>query len=357
MRSKIKEALRNRYSVLVIIDLLVMMLLIVNLTLILFDWIYSISLFNSFFERLTPEFHGFYDVQIHQRFHEIDLIFVAVFLGEFMLSWILAIINKVYYKWFFYPFAHWYDLMGCIPVSSFRFLRVLRVFSILMRLQNLGIIDLTDTYLYAQFRKYYDIVVEEISDRVVVKVLEGVQDEIRGGGPVVESIVKNVIRPRQDQLVRWISRRMQAIVEREVLIKREEIESYVDELIRESLKSNSEMRTIENLPFMGKVITETIERTISDIINNAITQMLTDMASYKNEVLVKDVSEVILGTIEFESEEPEDDAIFKEIAIEVLDVVKDQVNVKQWKLKEEAERNASISEKGTIQLLMVEDKH
>ena len=49
MRSKIKEALRNRYSILVIIDLLVMILLVVNLTLILFDWIYSISLFNSFF--------------------------------------------------------------------------------------------------------------------------------------------------------------------------------------------------------------------------------------------------------------------------------------------------------------------
>ena len=274
-----------------------------------------------------------------------------------MLSWILAIINKVYYKWFFYPFAHWYDLMGCIPVSSFRFLRVLRVFSILMRLQNLGIIDLTDTYLYAQFRKYYDIVVEEISDRVVVKVLEGVQDEIRGGGPVVENIVKNVIRPRQDQLVRWISRRMQAIVEREVLIKRDEIESYVGELIREGLKSNSEMRTIENLPIMGKVITETIERTISGIINNVITQMLTDLASYKNEVLVKDVSEVILGTIEFESEGTDDDAIFRDIAIEVLDVIKEQVNVKQWKLKEEAEKNASISEKGAIQLLMVEDEH
>ena len=357
MNTRIREALKNRYSILVIIDLLVMVLLIINLSLILFDWIYSISLINDLFEKFTPEFHGFYDVHIHRRFHEIDLIFVAVYLAEFTLSWILAIINKVYYKWFFYPFAHWYDLLGSVPVSSFRFLRVLRVFSILMRLQNLGIIDLTNTYLYEKLRKYYGIVVEEISDRVVIKILDGVQDEIREGGPVLENIVKDVIRPKQEQLVRWVAGRMQVIMEKEVMVKQDDIESYVDGLIREGLKNNSEMRTIEHLPIMGRLITETIEKAISGIINNVLTQMLSDLASEKNRVLVDEVSNVILSSIEYKDKaaETEEDKIFRDIAIDVLDVIKDQVNIKQWRLKEEEEKNADVTEKGAVQLLMIDD--
>ncbi|MCK5210900.1 MAG: hypothetical protein KAQ79_22880, partial [Cyclobacteriaceae bacterium] len=247
----VKEALKSKYSILVFIDIFMMVLLIINLSLIIFDWIFSISLIGQILQEHLPDFYSIYYDNIHINFSTIDLAFVAVFLSEFIFSWILAVIQKIYHKWFFYPFLHWYDLVGCIPVGSLRFVRILRVFSILVRLQNLKIIDLTDTYIYTSLKKYYGIVVEEVSDRVVVNILEGVQDEISSGGPLVDSIINEVIRPKQHLLVEWISRRLENALERDVLVRKHEIEEYVNTLISDALRNNSELKTINQVPVMG----------------------------------------------------------------------------------------------------------
>ena len=53
----------------------------------------------------------------------------------------MAIRKQTYPRWYFYPFLHWYDLLGCIPIGSFRMLRLLRLISLTIRLQKMGIID------------------------------------------------------------------------------------------------------------------------------------------------------------------------------------------------------------------------
>ncbi len=90
-----------------------------------------------------------------------------------MIRWAVAIARGTYHRWFFYPFVHWYDLLGCIPVGSFRWLRILRVVSLMFRLQKMGVVDFRDTYIGRSVIKYYRILVEEVSDRVVINVLEG----------------------------------------------------------------------------------------------------------------------------------------------------------------------------------------
>ena len=349
-----KETLKSKYSILVFIDLFMMVLLIINLSLIVFDWIYSISFVNLLLREHAPDFYWFYNTNIHINFSTIDLAFVVVFLSEFVFSWILAIVQKIYHRWFFYPFLHWYDLIGCIPVGSLRFVRVLRVFSILVRLQNLKIIDLTDTYIFTSLKKYYGIIVEEVSDRVVVNILEGVQEEVSSGGPVVDSIINEVIRPKQDLLVEWISRRLEIALEQDVLKRKHEIEAYVENLISESLRKSSELKTIELLPMMGKKITETIENSISNIINNIIETALTDLASYKNRAIVKEATDVILNSIEYKDEESDLNDIFSNMSIDVIEIIKKQVLIKKWKLKEKAEQGADANEIKGIEFLMAD---
>lgn len=350
----IKEALKSKYSILVFIDLFMMVLLIVNLSLIIFDWIFSISFVSQLLQEHIPDFYSVYYDNIHINFNLIDLAFVAVFLSEFVFSWILAVVQKIYHKWFFYPFLHWYDLIGCIPVGSLRFVRILRVFSILVRLQNLKIIDITNTYIFKSLKKYYGIVVEEVSDRVVVNILEGVQEEISSGGPVVDNIINEVIRPKKDLLVEWISRRLENALERDVLIRKHEIEAYVESLISESLGKNSELKTIELLPVLGKKITETIEKAITNIINNIIEKALTDLASYKNRTIVKDATDMVLNSIVHKDEESDLNEIFSDITIEVIEIIKKQVLIKKWKLKEEAEQGADVNEIKGIEFLMAD---
>jgi hypothetical protein len=349
-----KETLKSKYSILVFIDILMMILLVINLSMILFDWIYTVPIVNQALQEYIPDFYLIYQEHIHVNFNTIDLAFVSVFLSEFIFSWILAINKKVYNKWFFYPFLHWYDLIGCIPVGSFRFVRIFRVFSILIRLQNLKIIDLTNTYFYSKLKKYYSIMVEEVSDRVVVNILEGVQEEISGGGPVVDSIINEVIRPKQELLVEWISRRLENALERDVLIRKDEIDSYVKNLISESLQKSAELKAIRQMPVMGKIITETIENAISNIINNIIGTALADLASYKNRTLVRDATDVIINSIEYTDEEPHINEIFSDISIDVIEIIKKQIQIQKWKLKEEAEKGEDIEGANSIEFLMAD---
>src|SRR5699024_635131 len=135
------------------------------------------------------------------------------FVLDVVLGWTVAVVKKQYYRWYFYPFIHWYDVLGCIPVAGFRLLRILRVISILLRLQHLGIIDMRNWAIYRHLMVYYDIVVEEVSDRVVINVLSGAQREIRSGGNVLtQRVVREVVRPRQKQLVTAASSRIEQAV-------------------------------------------------------------------------------------------------------------------------------------------------
>lgn len=351
----LRDTLKSKYSILIVIDILMMLLLLSNLTLILFDWIYSVTLINEAIEKYLPDFYAFYDHSIHQNFESIDLVFVLIFLSEFILSWILAIIQKAYYKWFFYPILHWYDLAGCIPIGSFRFLRILRVFSILVRLNNLKVIELSKSYIVIKLKKYYGIIVEEISDRVVVNILEGVQDEIIEGGPVVDDIIQKVVKPKQELIVEWVSKRIEHAVEQDVMKRQDEISEYVRQLISESLSKNEELRTLELVPVMGKKITETIQKSISNTINDIIEQALIDLASYKNKLLIKETTDVIIKSIEFKDEDKEVNKIYSDIAIEVIEIVKKQVLVKKWQLKEQSEKGIDETEKDSIEFLMTDD--
>jgi hypothetical protein len=156
--------------------------------------------------------------------------------------------------------------------------------------------------------------------------------------------------------VEWISRRLGNALERDILIRKDEIEAYVENLISESLGKNSELKLIEQLPVMGKMITETIENAISEVINNIIEKALTDLASYKNRALVNDATNVIINSIEYKDEESDLNKIFSDISIDVIEIIKRQVQIQKWKLKEETERGADENEKKSIEFLMADKK-
>jgi predicted transcriptional regulator len=152
-----------------------------------------------------------------------------------------------------------------------------------------------------------------------------------------------------------VSRRVGHAVEQDVLKKRAEISEYVRQLISESLSKNEELRTLEQVPVMGRRITETIQRSISDTINDIIEQALTDLASSRNRLLLKEMADVLINAIDYHDKEQEMDSIYSDIAIEIIDVVKKQVLVQKWKLKESSENGMNETEKDGVEFLLTDD--
>lgn len=312
------------------IDFLMLGLLIFNLALIIFDSIYAISAVENYLKEIAPTIQETYH-PIHQNFLFYDLIFVAVFLTEFFLRWGYSIKASVYDRWYFYPFIHWYDLIGCIPVGSFRFLRILRVISIIYRLHQYKIIDVTQWRVYQFFNFYYEAFMEELSDRIVLKVLTGIQHEVTRGSPLFERIQRDILHPRRDMLTDWISQRVAQAAQEGYVPKRGALRSYLEDRVDHALKQNRELSRLKFLPVVGPTIQETLEEAVGDIVANVIHQILEDLASATNHAFIEDIVDVLLPPPEGGREAEAENEALIQLIIEILDAIKTQVRVKHWR--------------------------
>ena len=325
---------KSRQGIVFALDFLMLGLIFINLTWLIFDTFFTSQLFQTGLQWLSPGFTEFYRINVHPNFVAYDLIFVSIFLTELSVRWAIAIYQKTYHRWFFYPFVHWYDVLGCIPVGSFRWLRLLRVVSILYRLQKYEIIDLSKSYPIKVIKKYTDIIVEEISDRVVVNVLDGVQDEIKTGSPVVSRIVSEVLLPHKQVVIEWLSGRINTITDSVYEPRKQDLHRYIDAIISEALEADPKVSALGKLPVVGTALTDVIENTVSDIVFNVVDTLVSDVGHKDTDSLIKELFDIVLDRLM----EPSDmlNETGRLILLDAIDVVKEEVKVQQWKLKENA---------------------
>ncbi|MBN4051382.1 ion transporter [bacterium AH-315-M05] len=338
MKSRYNKIRKTREFLFFITDLFMVGLVIINLIWMSVDWFFTSPLVKDILNQYVPFFFHFYNDYVHGNFLLFDAIFVSIFITELIIQWAIAIKRKTYHKWFFYPFIHWYDVLGCIPLGSFRFLRLLRVISMTYRLQKLGVINLKKTYLYKLFKKYYDILVEEVSDRVVVNILEGIQDEVQRGGPITDKMITEVIKPHKASLVEWLSQRIRRVTEHNYGLHKDDIKQYLNNLVKESIEKNDEMKRIEKIPFVGSSITTSLEKAISDITYNAINSAVEDLISDHNNKVIEDITDIAFEMVFMEEKDEKINEIVRDIALQSLELVKEQVKIQQWKIKELEER-------------------
>ncbi len=311
-------------------DLVIIVLVSLNLALIIFDMLFSVGLLSSAFEGAAPAAHGWYESRIHENFIAIDLVFVAIFVLDVLAGWTVAIVQKRYYRWYFYPIAHWYDVLGCIPVAGFRFLRVLRVISIVMRLQHLGVIDIRNWAIYKTAMVYYDIAMEEISDRVVINVISGAQREMQSGGvQLTQRVVSEVIQPRQQQLVQAASIRIEQAVINAYQDNREEIQAYIAALVHRGVDSNRALKNLERVPMLGSFVTHALDEAITDTVHNVLDEAVAGLNSDDFDNLVQNITDTVIAQM-LQAQAGEHSEM-TDVVVEILDLVKARVAVQQWR--------------------------
>ena len=326
----------------VIADISVLILVLINLTLIVFNFLFTAELVQDFLKTYLLSFYTFYDTYIASNFALIDLVFVGIFVTDIIVRWAIAIYLNTYHRWFFYPFIHWYDVLGCIP--SFRSFRVLRLFAILYKLHIMEVINLSDTYIYKTLGKYFSIFVEEVSDRVVINVLNEVQGEVMKGSPIVEKIVEDVVRPRSNLLTSWLTKRVQVVAAKNYPTYKYELKRYVETLINEAVEKNAEIKTIGKVPIMGEFISQNLERAIADIVFNVVNQLVEDATTVEENRILKEVTEILVEALLIDSKSQEQfGMITKGMISEALELIKKQVAIKQWQLKELEEKEFGFS--------------
>ncbi|MGC3873706.1 ion transporter [Halomonas sp. GXIMD04776] len=320
----------NRERLLLIWDLAIIALVIVNLALLLFDSLFLIDPLNAGFEAVAPGLHQAYADNIHANFFTIDLIFVSVFLLDVLFGWAVAIAQGRYHRWFFYPFVHWYDVLGCIPLAGLRWLRALRIFSLMFRLQRLGLIDVRRWSLFQILAKYYEILLEEISDRVAIRLVDNIQDEIRHSGALSGRVVNEILMPRKEQLVEELTQRLQSILSDGYGDNRALIARYISALVGRTMNENPEIQRLRRLPF-GESMTNAVDHTISGVAAQLVHEAVTSLESPEFKHLLQNLADsgfdVMLQT------DQRTNQITEQVLIDSLELIKEQIATKQWQVK------------------------
>ena len=311
-------------------DVLMVSLALININLIILDFTFAYNLGSAFYYKLFPKLAAWYDLNIHQHFILIDLAFVAFFLVEFLIRWGISVYQKEYYRWFFFPFARWYDLIGLIPIGSFRFLRILRVVSIVIRLEKMNVLNLRESSLYPPFRKYSSILVEEVSDRVVINVLDGVQKEINKDNDFTKELVSKVIRPNHERIANYSMQRVQLITQEILRNHQDDIKDYLFEKVKNAVDVNSEMKMIKRVPGIGGIIRNQLDSAIADITFKVINGILEDVASGED-VFTKEIEGISKNFVDTLESDEELEEIVKTVSNQTINMIKRQMERQNWK--------------------------
>ena len=313
------------------VDVVMLVLIVANLTLIVIDWGFASPLVQRQLQIYAPAVYQWYNQTIHQHFIFYDLAFVAIFVVEILVRWGLAIYRDRYHRWFFYPFVHWYDVLGCIPVGSLRSLRLLRIIAMVPKMQRIGLFDLRETYLYQTYLKYRNIALEEISDRVTVRIIEGLQQEIRGSHAVTRRISEEVVEPQREALIEAVTHRLQEATAVAYDGRQEDFREYLDEVIGEAVDRNQELNTLSSVPGVGRQLSSLIEQAISDIVFSVIDRMVADVASIENDAVIAEVTASSADTLLSPKYDERLNHLARSVVLQSLDVIKDHVSVRRWK--------------------------
>lgn len=309
-------------------DIAIVVLVSANLLLLLVDSLFLLPPLNAGLEALAPSLHQAYDSAIHQRFMTIDLVFVSIFLLDVLAGWAVAIAERRYARWFFYPFVHWYDVLGCIPVSGFRILRVLRLISLLIRLQRLGAIDIRRWRLYAFFERYYRVLMEELSDRVATRLLNSLQEEVQRSDDFTKRLSEQVIQPRKAALVDEIARRLETTVDKSYAENHQEVHRYVATLVTRTLEENQELARLRRLP-MGGHVARAMERSLSDVASRVIHEAIDGLRSPRFKSLIGDLAGSGIDAWLYVDQRT--DRVTEQVLIETLEMLKDEIAVQRWR--------------------------
>jgi len=275
--------------------------------------------------QLADNFYRTYDLsgELTDHFWKIDLPFLLIFAAEFFTGWFLSVRRGIYAAWFLYPLFHWYDLLGIIPLKQFRLFRLFRVASIYIRLHQSEYSKVGDDVISRTVKYFANIISEEISDMVSLRILNETQSEIRDGTP--QKIIHSVAATHRDALSRELANQVQEILTSEEV--REQARGFLDANLQQAVESADALRLVP----LPDVVLKPLVVTVGQVVFNAFADTLAaTLSSEEGRATVEAmIGDAVDGLI-LELTEGELEQIVTEISMQVIDHVKEAVAVRKW---------------------------
>lgn len=313
------------------IDFIMIVLVILNLAFVIFDWSFDFMFVQERVKDISEDFFVYYHDEIYPNFLLYDSIFIGIFISELFLQWFIAIIAKTYSKWWLYPFAHWYDVLGCIPAGTFLWFRLFRIFAMTLRLHKMGVINLRRTHFYNLFYTKYQLFAQDIADRSLIKLIEAAQRGVKHESK--EHVVAEAIKPHQAELAKVLSEKIQSVIDNNYHLHEDDLKDQIQEMIQNGFDNSESLQRLQHIPLIGTRILQRLENLVSDVsfqMANSLTTKLAsdDMAAYIENVVNTSLETMIKKNTEVSKTKSEEDLndIVTSIIDKILQEIKEDID-------------------------------
>lgn len=275
--------------------------------------------------------------QYVDHFVRIDLIFISIFLLEFLFMWGYAIRRLGPEQKVLYPLTHWYDLVSCIPLRQLYFLRLLRLLTLYYRLLQSRIIRVEQLKIYRSYLKYKNIVIEEISDQVNLDLIKRTQIKVRRGAN--RQLMERIYAQYREQIRAVLIQHLQQIKWPNVDLHRTQWEAVIAELLHVSLTATDEYRGLIRLPFIGSRIAQAVSQdALKTTVHQSSQAMVLNLKSHFSspsgeQLLAAVVDDYMEQAMTFLRQDSIQN-LLEDIHLEILDELKKSVRLPQPKSAE-----------------------
>ena len=274
---------------------------------------------------MEVNFYRTYDLSgnLTDNFWRIDLPFLLIFAADFFIGWFLSIRRGTYATWFLYPIFHWYDLLGIIPLRQFRLFRLFRIASIYIRLHRSEYSKVGDDVISRTVKYFANIISEEISDMVSLRILNETQSEIRDG--THQKIIHSVAATHREALSHELATQVREVLTSEAV--REQARGFLDTNLKQAVESADALRLVP----LPDAVLKPLVVTVGQVVFNAFADTLAaTLSSEEGHATVEAmIGDAVDGLI-MELTEGELEQIVTEISLQIIDHVKEAVAVRKW---------------------------
>lgn len=320
-------------------DIFMMVLIVINLFCLSANAILMSDFGQWLFDFIRlPEILQFYKAELRPWVIITEGWFTTFLIGELLVRWLIAIVLRHHARWWFFPFIHWYEILAIVP--QLRFLRLLRAVAIGYNLHSHGFKVIPSRW-YKRGNFYYNLVIEELTSRIVVTVLDGIKRELTTS-TTHRQLIDDLVEHHRQLFAIALTDILQETLGKELQAQRYMISKNVGQVVNKAIEDTPELtRLLRLIPIVGSRMEQQIQ-SIGQRLGENITQGLIDPFTHtdysKDNPTFAMISEKI-SQIQIE-QNPNIDKLVESAVFETLEAIRKQVKIKQWQqILEENEQN------------------
>ena len=265
------------------------------------------------------------DGRPNDNFWIIDVFFLPIFLGEFMIRGILGVKRGVYKNFKHFFESRWYDAVYFLPVIVYTLpptlqgpLHLVRVISVGARMERLGLINPV-AIVQARVAKILDM----ITDIVNVKLLSNYQDGVRSFD--LEESMNTLTPVQRQQLAHLIEKNLNMVVGKVLPDVMDEAERLLTRSAAQALEEAPAYKQFKQLPFFGGLPEQMIQRIITETIAQMQVTMLKQVNDPENVRLTKELITAVTESLLRHMAEGGTEEQVKAMVVDVLEEQKKRI--------------------------------